>query len=160
MRFILFPLFIFFVVGCVPPPRSRNIECQTISIVEGKAQADLDLRTLNRRSRRQFGGLALSGIEQEEIRECTVAYVMNDGCQIMCTYDQTVGLPRYGHVGWSSTNWYDSLPSVWVAPGLEPCDMDEVASISVTIDLVREANQKITLALVIHDLPPLSSSRR
>ena len=39
-------------------------------------------------------------------------------------------------------------------------DMDEVASISVTIDLLREANQKITLALVIRDLPPFASERR
>ena len=46
------------------------------------------------------------------------------------------------------------------APGLEPCDMDELASISVTIDLLREANQKITLALVIRDLPPFASERR
>lgn len=161
MRFIVFALlFVFFVEGCTPAPRDRNIEWQALSIVGGKAKADLDLRTLNRRARRQFDGLALIGIAQEEIRECTVAYVMNDGCRIMCTYDQTVGLPSYNRVGWSSTNWYVPDPSVWVAPGLEPCDMDEVTSISVTIDLVREANQKITLALVIRDLPPLSSSRR
>ena len=81
MRFIVFALlFVFFVEGCTPAPRDRNIEWQALSIVGGKAKADLDLRTLNRRARRQFDGLALIGIAQEEIRECTVAYVMNDGC--------------------------------------------------------------------------------
>lgn len=135
------------IIGCVPSPQNTNINCQTMSLRKNNAKEYIRLDTLNFQKKR-ITGLVLIGIRKEELSKCIITYTLKDDRLLTYTYNETVGTPIYGQIGWSPTNWYAPTPSVWLALDCQLKAL-EVSSIEITIIPTSVIERKIKLALAI-----------
>lgn len=135
-------------IGCVPSPQSVNINCQTFALSGNGVTESINLDALRRQKGKHITGLLLVGIEKEELLECVITYTLNNNHSLTYVYNETVGLPIYGQIGWSPTNWYAPTPSVWRALGSQIKDF-EMSSITITIFPSSTKGREITVALSV-----------
>lgn len=135
-------------IGCAPPPQSVNINCQTIALSGSEVTESINLDTLRWQKGKNITGLLLIGIRKEDLLECIITYTLNNNHSLTYVYNETVGLPIYGQIGWSPTNWYAPTPSIWLALDSQVKD-SEVSSITITMFPSSTKEREVTVALSV-----------